>query len=129
MEHQDIQKILADYAKRKEYYKSRYHNKVKNDPIQIEKARERARLHYKKNKEKRADYYEKNKDIMKLMNKYRYYKKNSSMERFISKYPNEYQLLLTEERVEPPPQHQEQLLHQLLLAQDQAQVQEDLYIQ
>ena len=129
MEHQDIQKILADYAKRKEYYKSRYHNKVKNDPIQMDKARERARLHYKKNKEKRADYYEKNKDIMKLMNKYRYYKKNSSMEIFISKYPNEYQLLLTEERVEPPPQHQEQLLHQLLLAQDQAQVQEGLYIQ
>lgn len=109
MEHQDIQKILADYAKRKEYYKTRYHNKVKNDPVQVEKARERARLHYKKNKEKRADYYEKNKDIIKLMNKYRYYKKNNSMERFISKYPNEYQLLLTEERVEPHPQLQVQV--------------------
>lgn len=109
MEHQDIQKILADYAKRKEYYKTRYHNKVKNDPVQVEKARERARLHYKKNKEKRAEYYEKNKKMMLAMNKYRYHKKNNTIERFISKYPNEYKLLLTEERVEPPPQHQVQV--------------------
>jgi len=117
MEDNEIKDIVNKFIHRREYYKQRYHNYVKTDPEQVDKARERSRKHYNNNKEKRKQYYQTNKKMMLAMNKYRYHKKNNTIERFISKYPNEYKLLLTEERVEPHPQLQVQV---------QVQVQEDL---
>ena len=48
----------------------------------------------KKNKEKKKEYYENNKDIMKAKSSYNYYKKINNIDKFKDKQPEKYNLLV-----------------------------------
>lgn len=112
MEDDEITDIVNKFIHRREYYKQRYHNYVKTDPEQVDKARERARIHYNNNKEKRKEYYQTNKTMMLAMNRYRYYKKNNNLDLYIKKYPEDYKLII-QKQVQVQVQVQEQVQEQV----------------
>tara|TARA_R110001592_G_scaffold309772_1_gene584232 strand:+ start:40 stop:381 length:342 start_codon:yes stop_codon:yes gene_type:complete len=90
-----IQKLLSNYKKKREYDYQIYHTQKKLDPIFMDKNRERAIKHYHDNKDKRKEYYEKNKDLHKCKNLYYYYKKNDRLDEFKSKYEDKYNILVS----------------------------------
>jgi len=88
-----INKILSDYKNRRIRDRIRYET-IKDDEEFKLKNRERAKLHYEKNKDKRKEKYIENNDLMKARNSYYYYKKNDKLDILQSKYPERYKLLV-----------------------------------
>lgn len=95
MDNEQIEKIVSNYVKRKEYYKERYHNKIKNDPVQVEKQRIRSREWALNNKDKKQEYYQKNKDVILSFNRYKYAVKKGKEELWIENNEEEYDKLVS----------------------------------
>ena len=88
-----INKILNDYKNRRIRDKVRYETIKDNEEFKI-KNRERAKLHYEQNKDKRKEKYIENNDFMRARNSYYYYKKKDKLDDLKIKYPERYKLLL-----------------------------------
>jgi hypothetical protein len=88
-----INKILNDYKNRRMRDRIRYETIKDNTEFKI-KNRERAKLHYEQNKDKRKEKYIENNDLMRARNSYYYYKKNDKLDDLKIKYPDRWQLLL-----------------------------------
>jgi len=88
-----INKILSDYKNRRIRDRMRYET-IKDDTEFKIKNRQRAKLHYEQNKDKRKEKYIENNDLMKARNSYYYYKKKDKLDILQSKYPDRWQLLL-----------------------------------
>lgn len=88
-----INKILNDYKNRRIRDKVRYETIKDNEEFKI-KNRERAKLHYMQNKDKRKEKYIEDNDFMKARNSYYYYKKKDKLDILQSKYPERWRLLL-----------------------------------
>lgn len=90
-----ITKLLEDYKKKKLYDYNKYHNERKFNTEFIDKNRQRAKDHYRVNKENRKEEYIKNKDIQKSKNLYHYYRRNNNLQVFILKHIDKYNMLLS----------------------------------
>lgn len=88
-----INKILNDYKNRRIRDKVRYETIKDNEEFKI-KNRERAKLHYEQNKDKRKEKYIENNDFMKARNSYYYYKKKDKLDDLKIKHPERWRLLL-----------------------------------
>lgn len=92
----DVDKIIQNYLKKREYDNSRYHSK-KNDPEYVKANRERASRWYADNREKKQQYYDNHKEIVKAKSQYKYWKDTKKdVEGFKEKYPERYFLLQNE---------------------------------
>lgn len=92
MSDEKIQKIISVYKKQRDRDKKRYDVR-KNDPVFMEKNRERARLYHKTHRDSRKQHYEKNIEYVKARNLLNYYKANNRIEEFKNKYPKRIELL------------------------------------
>ncbi len=91
---EQIKRIVEQHKKRRAYDRKRYHEVSKNDPVFIAKNRERARLHYQQNGDKKRETYVKNKELLSARASARYYKRTDRLEVFKEKHPEKYQLLV-----------------------------------
>jgi hypothetical protein len=89
-----IQNLVTKHKQKLKYYSDRYHNIKKHDPEYVKSNRNRARLHYEKNKEKKKENYEKNKPFMRARSSYYYYKKLDKIDDFKMKHKEKYELLV-----------------------------------
>lgn len=107
MDEHEINHIVAMYKKKRDREYLNYHTKYKLDEALKEKARVRAKDHYKANNEKNKQLYQDNKDFHKARSSFYYYKKNNNLNSFHEKYPERVQLLQSrgfkvEEAIELP---------------------------
>ena len=82
MTDEQITRMLERYKKGLEIKKQQYHDVKKHDPEFVARNRERARLHYENNKEKK-----------KHLNLFNYYKKKDMLDKLQDKYPEKYKQL------------------------------------
>tara|TARA_R110000782_G_scaffold105000_1_gene192876 strand:+ start:648 stop:995 length:348 start_codon:yes stop_codon:yes gene_type:complete len=94
MEYNDeqIKHILNVYKTQRDKDKEIY-LKRKEDPVFMEKNRERARKYYQENQETRKSNYQENKDLQRSKCSYHYYLKNNNIEKFKEKFPDRFELL------------------------------------
>lgn len=87
-----IIKVMNQYKRKQEKEKERY-EKIKNDPEYKKKCCERSRLHYQKNKEKRAEKYNENKKYINAKQLLSYYTKNNKIEVFKVRHADKLELV------------------------------------
>lgn len=92
MTHEETQKILIAYKKKRTQEKARY-DRLKDDPIFIEQNRARAKAYYLANKDKKSAVYKANKEIRSAKSLYNYYEIQGRAEEFIERYPEKYILI------------------------------------
>jgi len=83
---------LKKYKQRLQKKRETYQIKYKNDPIYMQKNRERAKSHYHRNKEKQQ--------ALKL---YRYYVREKSVEEFLDYHPDKFLIIsdrFTEDQID-----------------------------
>ena len=85
-------KILTAYKRKREQEKARY-DRIKADPVFVQKNRDRARAYYIANKDKKAETYKMNKEIRGAKSLYHYYESQDRVDEFIEKYPSKYKLI------------------------------------
>jgi hypothetical protein len=85
-----IEKVLQRYEKQKEYNRTYYQNKYKDDDDFQQRNRERAERYYNTNKDKKKEYYEKTKERINAISNYKYAVKNNKVDRYKLKYPELY---------------------------------------
>tara|TARA_R110000737_G_scaffold157324_1_gene185849 strand:+ start:16899 stop:17210 length:312 start_codon:yes stop_codon:yes gene_type:complete len=92
---EQIDRILANYKKKRERENKYYHEVSKdNEKFKI-KNRERAKSHYQRNgKEMKKERYESNREILQIKSLYNYYKKNDKIEIFKEKHETKYNILI-----------------------------------
>lgn len=88
----EICHIVSLYKNQREKDKNRY-LKIKDSEDFKKKNRERAKAHYNKTREIRAQRYKDNKDVRLAKNCYYYYKRCGRVEDFKNKYPERYDLI------------------------------------
>ena len=88
-----IIKIMTQYKRKREKEKERYDTKLKVCPEYKLKCRERSRLHYQNNKEKRKDKYESNKEYNNAKQLLSYYIKNDKLHIFKTKHADKLDLV------------------------------------
>lgn len=89
---EQIETILTRYKNQQQRDKDKY-EKVKDSEEFKMKNREKAKLWYDNNKEKRAKKYQDNKDFMSAKNTYYYYKRTDQIDKFKQKHPQKYDIL------------------------------------
>jgi len=94
--------ILNAYKRKVDYDYERYHTKIKDNEEEMEKRREISRNHYKNNKDKKKEYYQDNKQRVRLMSLKRYYK--DRMDELQEKMPYEYEMMIEYSIISPPHQ-------------------------
>ncbi len=94
MEEELITKLLNAHKRRIEYNRNKYHNERKHDDEFMKQNRERSKQHYINNKDKKHDYYDKNKEYINAKTSYNYYKRKNEIEKFKNKFPEKYKLLI-----------------------------------
>lgn len=82
-----INNILAQYIKKKQYDKTYYIEKIKDNPVLREANRKQALQYYYDNREKTLAYQRKHKEKYKIINSYNYYKRAHRLDEFEEKYP------------------------------------------
>ena len=92
MTHEETQKILIAYKKKRTQEKARY-DRLKDDPLFIEQNRARAKAYYLANKDKKSAVYKANKEIRSAKSLYNYYEIQGRAEEFIERYPEKYILI------------------------------------
>lgn len=107
MDETEINHIVAMYKKKREREYLNYHTKYKLDETLKEKARLRAKEHYKANSDKNKQLYQDNKDFHKARSSFYYYKKNNKLALFHEKHPDRVEILKSrgfkvEEAIELP---------------------------
>tara|TARA_R110000824_G_C14896289_1_gene644993 strand:+ start:38 stop:340 length:303 start_codon:yes stop_codon:yes gene_type:complete len=89
---EEINKILSNYTKKKEYEKQRYMLIKDTDDFKVLN-RQRSKAHYDKHKDIKLQNYQDNKEVMNAKSSYRYYKKVNKLELFAEKNKEKYELL------------------------------------
>ena len=90
-----IEKVLADYKKKRERENKYYHEVSKHSEEFKLKNRERAKNHYhKKGKDMKKNQYQNNKEFVKARSLYTYYKKNNNLEEFKEKHVSKCKILI-----------------------------------
>ena len=94
-ENQDVlyQNLLNKYKRQLEYGK-KYYEKNKTDEEFIAKNRNRSKMYYENNIEKKRDYYKSNNELIKIKNNYQYYKKNHKVDVFKERHSEKYNKLI-----------------------------------
>ena len=92
MSEEQINKIIENYKKQKVKDKDRYDTLKLSEDFKV-KNRERARLHYENNKDKKKQKYQDNKDILNAKSLLQYYKYNDKVDTFKEKHTDKYDLL------------------------------------
>jgi short subunit dehydrogenase-like uncharacterized protein len=82
----EIKNIISRYEKTKEYNKTYYHKKYRDDMEFRENRRERAKEYYVANPDKKKEYYEKTKERQNTLNNWRYAVSVGKEDRFKKKY-------------------------------------------
>jgi len=91
MNDQQIQKVLDQYVKNREYQRDYYRNRYNTDEIFKNKAKDNAKTYYINNIDKRKEKYETNKEYIQAKRRYRYWSKKDDIEGFKNKYPNDWE--------------------------------------
>jgi len=89
-----INNILKSYKNKREREKERYDRLKDTEEFKISN-REKAKKHYLNNKDKYQEKYQEKKEYNKAKNSYYYYKRNNNLEKFKEKYPERYDLLIS----------------------------------
>jgi hypothetical protein len=89
---EEINKILSNYTKKKEYEKQRYMSIKDTDDFKILN-RQRSKAHYDKHKDIKLQNYQDNKEVMNAKSSYRYYNKVNKLELFAERNKEKYELL------------------------------------
>ena len=89
---EQIETILTRYKNQQQRDKEKYEKVKDSEDFKI-KNREKARLWYENNKEKRAKKYQDNKDFNLSKNTYYYYKRTNQLDKFKEKHPQKYDIL------------------------------------
>ena len=92
MTEEQINKIIQNYKNQKVKDKDRYNTLKLSEDFKV-KNRERARLHYENNKDKKKQKYQDNKDILNAKSLLQYYKYNDKVDTFKEKHTDKYDLL------------------------------------
>ncbi len=94
MNENNINDTLLKY-KNKRNREIKYYNEVlkNNDNFKI-KNKQNSATWYSNNKDKKKDYYIKNKDYIKLKTSFNYYKKNDKLDILKTKNPDKYQSMV-----------------------------------
>tara|TARA_R110000823_G_scaffold217485_1_gene346804 strand:- start:260 stop:628 length:369 start_codon:yes stop_codon:yes gene_type:complete len=92
MTHEETQKILLAYKKKRAQEKARY-DRLRDDPLFIEQNRARAKAYYLANKDKKSSVYKANKEIRSAKSLYNYYETQGRDQEFIERYPEKYILI------------------------------------
>ena len=89
---EQIDRILANYKKKRER-ENKYYHEVSKDNEQFKmKNRERAKAHYDRaGKDMKKYKYESNKEILQIFN---YYRKNDKLDLFKEKHESKYNILV-----------------------------------
>ena len=92
---EQIDRILANYKKKRERENKYYHEVSKDNEEFKMKNRERAKTHYDKvGKEAKKDRYQSNKEILQIKSLFNYYKKNDKIDMFKEKHESKYNILV-----------------------------------
>ena len=89
----EIKEILLKYVREKEYRNTYYKNKYHTDEEYREKQKERSRLQYAQNADKRKATYEKNKIFNTAKKTWKYYIAMEKIEYFKEKHPDMWDLV------------------------------------
>lgn len=94
-ENQEVlyQNLLNKYKRQLEYGK-KYYEKNKTDEVFIAKNRNRSKMYYENNIEKKRDYYKANVEDIKIKNNFQYYKKNNKIDIFKERHSDKYNRLI-----------------------------------
>jgi len=88
-----FENLLNKYKKQLEYGKAYYHKNKTNEEF-IAKNRNRSKQYYNDNIEKKREYYENNKNDIKLKNNYKYYLKQNRVELFKERHIEKFNRLV-----------------------------------
>ena len=92
---EQIDKILANYKKKRERENKYYHEVSKDNEEYKLKNRERAKSHYHNGgKDMKKERYESNKDMLQIKSLYNYYRKIDKTDVFKNKHPDKYNILV-----------------------------------
>ena len=92
---EQIDKILANYKKKRERENKYYHEVSKDNEEYKIKNRERAKAHYHKSgKDMKKEKYESNKEILQIKSLFNYYKKTDKLDVFKEKHQDKYNILI-----------------------------------
>jgi hypothetical protein len=92
---EQIDKILANYKKKRERENKYYHEVSKDNEQYKLKNRERAKAHYHKaGKDMKKERYESNKDMMQIKSLFNYYRKIDKIDVFKEKHQVKYNILV-----------------------------------
>tara|TARA_R110000772_G_scaffold210779_1_gene321495 strand:- start:484 stop:777 length:294 start_codon:yes stop_codon:yes gene_type:complete len=92
MNDEQIQKVIDQYVRNRQYQKDYYRNRYHEDEEFRNKAKDNSRNYYKNNISTRKELYQTNKDFIKSKRKYRYWKSKDDIEGFKTKYPEEWEM-------------------------------------
>ena len=93
MDDEKIKSIVRAYERSREREKARYVQKLRDDPEFQRKNRERAKLHYSQNKDKKKQYYDAHRDVINAKSLFKYYKQQGKVEYFKTKFPERHELI------------------------------------
>jgi hypothetical protein len=91
MNDEQIQKVINQYVKNREYQREYYRNRYNSDEEFRTKAKDSAKTYYINNIDKRKELYETNKEYIQAKRRYRYWKKKDDLEGFKNKYPHDWE--------------------------------------
>ena len=90
MNDQQIEKVIAQYVKNRQYQRDYYRNRYNADEDFRTKAKENAKNYYVNNIDKRKELYQTNKEYIQAKRRYRYWAKKDDIEGFKTKYPDDW---------------------------------------
>ena len=94
MNENNINDTLLKYKNKRNREKKYYNEVLKNNDNFKIKNRQNSSTWYSNNKDKKKDYYIKNKDYIKLKTSFNYYKKNDKLDILKTKNPDKYQIFV-----------------------------------
>tara|TARA_R110001632_G_scaffold114922_1_gene226378 strand:+ start:454 stop:744 length:291 start_codon:yes stop_codon:yes gene_type:complete len=86
-----IQKVIDQYVKNRQYQRDYYRNRYNTDEDFKNKAKDNAKTYYTNNIDKRKEKYETNKEFLQAQRRYRYWLKKDDLEGFKTKYPEDFE--------------------------------------
>lgn len=91
---EQINNILTQYIKKREYDKNYYLEKIKDNVVHRDANRKQSLQYYYDHRESALAYQHKNRDKYKIINSYNYYKRNHRLDDFKLKYPERFEKMV-----------------------------------
>jgi hypothetical protein len=88
---EQIQKLIKNYERRKDYQRNYYRSKYQNDPEHRELKKQKSSEYYNTHKKVKKENFEKQGDYNRAKKRYNYALKNNSINKFKLKYPEDYE--------------------------------------